>query len=280
VSTLAGSGIQGFADGTGFQTQFQYPVGLTIDPEGNVYVADNGSHKIRKISRQAGGGSRVFGGTLTTTYAGKGTAGYFDGPALQAMFYNPIAVACDSNKNLYIADHVNNRIRKITKQGIVISLAGTGAAGYADGMGSEAKFNNPNGVALDSDGNLYVADYSNNRVRKVTPQGVVFTVAGTGVAGYADGGKDVAMFNGPIGVAVDGKGNVYVADHRNHRIRKISQFGLVTTIAGNGVGGYADGFGDLVKFNYPYALALDSDKNLFVADHGNHRIRVIRKLSI
>jgi PKD repeat protein len=265
VSTLAGSGTAGFADGTGTAAQFNYPHGVAVDSSGNVYVADEYNHRIRKITAAG----------VVSTLAGSGVAGFADGTGTEAQFYRPNGVAVDSSGNVYVGDHLNHRIRKITAAGDVSTLAGSGVAGFADGTGITAQFNYPGHLALDSSGNIYVADHFNHRVRKITPAGVVSTLAGSGAAGFADGTGTAAQFNYPFGVAVDSSGNVYVTDHSGHRIRKITPVGVVSTLAGSGVAGFADGTGTDAQFYNPYEVDVDSSGNVYVADTTNYRIRKI-----
>jgi sugar lactone lactonase YvrE len=208
-------------------------------------------------------------------FAGDGNAGFADGAAAKARFADPFGLVMDREGNVYVADAGdNNRIRKIAPDGMVSTLAG-GAEGFANGAGAAASFNTPSGLAIDKAGNLYVADTGNNAVRKVTPQGVVTTLAGTGVAGFADGEAAQARFNGPVGVAVDAAGNVFVADSYNDRIRKIGIDGKVTTIAGLDAPGYADGDATLAQFDTPTGIAVDAKGVLVVADTKNGAIRSI-----
>jgi sugar lactone lactonase YvrE len=266
VTTLAGSGTAGYAEGTGAEAQFDTPRGVAVDDSGNVYVADSSNNCIRKI---------VVATDEVTTLAGNGTSGSDDGNGDEAKFNLHYGVALDGSGNLYVADTSNQRIRKITPEGVVSTLAGGAIAGPDNGASTAAKFNYPQGIALDSTGNLYVADTTNHRIRMITPERVVTTFAGS-TSGYADGTDTEAKFNSPSGVAVDGSGNLYVADSRNYRIRKITPAGEVTTLAGSGASGFADGTGDEAQFNLPYGVALDSTGNdLYVADSGNHRIRKI-----
>jgi sugar lactone lactonase YvrE len=263
VSTLAGSGMEAYADGQGTSASFYRPKGVAVDVSGNVYVADAANTRIRKITASGN----------VTTLAG-GSYGYADGQGTSAGFNWPVGVAVDRSGNVYVADSLGHRIRKITQSGNVATLAGSGSVGDADGQGSSASFNNPGGVAVDGDGTVYVADSDNNRVRKIAPNGMVATLAGSGTAGYADGQGGSASFNRPLGVAVDGSGNVYVADANNNRIRKITANGTVSTLAG-GDSGYADGAGSSAKFYYPIGIAVDENGNLYVADYGDSRIRKI-----
>jgi sugar lactone lactonase YvrE len=222
-----------------------------------------------------GGGGDTTSSITVSTLAGDGTMGYADGTGTTAKFSRPEGVAVDSTGNVYVADTDNNRIRKITPSGVVTTLAGDGTMGYADGTGTAAKLSGLRGVAVDSAGNVYVAD-SGNRIRKITPLGVVTTLAGDGTQGYADGTGTTAKFNDLRGVAVDSAGIVYVLDYGNHRIRKITPLGVVTTLAGDGTtGSYADGTGTAAKFNQPQGVAVDSAGNVYVADTGNGSIRKI-----
>jgi sugar lactone lactonase YvrE len=252
----AGSlGGPGSADGTGTAATFLSPLGIALGPDGFLYVAEGGNHRIRKIS-PAG---------VVTTLAG-GALGYADGTGSSASFNGPGGVAVDSSGTVYVADTWNNRIRKVTPAGVVTTLAGSGTAAFADGTGTAASFFRPNGVAVDGSGNLVVADGSNCRIRRVTPAGVVTTIAGSGVFGYADGAAAAAAFNVPYGVAVDASGNVFVADTGNNRIRKVTPAGAVTTLAGSGFQGTTDGPGSTATINYPRAVAVDGSGNVWVVD--------------
>jgi sugar lactone lactonase YvrE len=211
---------------------------------------------------------------IVSTFAGSGNEGFADGIGTSASFYYPRGLVVDSSGNVYVADSYNQRIRKITPDGTVTTLAGSGDQGYADGIGTAASFDTPEGIAVDSTGNLYVADSGNNRIRKITPNGTVTTLAGSG-HGYADGIGTAASFNYPRGVVVDSSGNVYVADVNNARIRKITSQGIVSTFAGSGNYGFADGNGTEAKFSFPSAVAVDTSGYVYVADAGNYRIRKI-----
>ncbi len=313
VSTVAGSGGQGpqnggYADGMGTEARFNSPSGLAVDQNGNVYVADRLNYRIRKITTDG----------HVTTLAGTGKSGYSDGEgsaASFASFKGPSAMCMDYNGNIYVGDYfagirkvlangdvftigppvrspdgiaidlkgniyisnasVNSLIYKVKENGESTIFAGSlNKQGYADGIGTEARFNSPSGLAVDQNGNVYVADMLNHRIRKITTDGHVTTLAGSGMAGYADGIGSDARFNHPVGVAVDMNGNVYVADSSNHRIRKITSDGDVTTLAGSGISGYADGYAPEARFNWPLQLALDSHGNIYFTDNYN-RVRKI-----
>jgi DNA-binding beta-propeller fold protein YncE len=181
----------------------------------------------------------------------------------------------DGDGNVIVADTGNHRIRKITPQGHVSTLAGTGIIGHRDGEGNVAQFFHPVRVAVDGDGNVIVADMGNHRIRKITPQGRVSTLAGSGENAYRDGKGTNAQFNYPLGIAVDGDGNVIVADTGNHRTRKITPKGHVSSLAGTGMIGHRNGEGTVAQLNYPFGVAVDGDGNVVVADRNNHRIRKI-----
>ncbi|MEI6569779.1 MAG: cadherin-like beta sandwich domain-containing protein, partial [Verrucomicrobiota bacterium] len=228
VTTLAGSGTQGFADGAGATAKFYSTFGVAVDSGGIVYVADAQNTRVRKVT------------TLgeVSTLAGSSTSGYFDSTTGGLARFNVVnSVAVDASGNVYVADEGNHCIRKVTAEGVVTTLAGSTTSGYVDGTGAAARFYNPKGVALDASGNLYVVDSLNYRIRKVSPTGVVTTLAGNGTQSFADGPGATAMFNGMKGVAVDGSGNVYVGDFGNSRIRKITPATLPLLLAQSGLTG-------------------------------------------
>jgi len=214
--------------------------------------------------------------TTVSTYAGTTAEGYADGDKAVAQFNGVEGIAVDAQGNLYIADAYNNRIRKITTAGVVSTIAGTGVAGFADGNASVAKFSKPTGIAVDANLNIYVGDRDNHRVRKITPSGIVSTLAGTGVAGLLNGNGSIAKFNTPCGITVDANNNVYVADRVNNCIRKINSMGVVSMFAGTGAMGFQDGNAlASARFTYPMALVFDKLGNLFVADQLNNSIRKV-----
>jgi hypothetical protein len=237
-----------------------------VDGVGNVIVADTHNHRIRMITPQG----------YVSTLAGTGERGHLDEEGTVAQFAYPGGVAVDGDGNVIVADQDNHRIRKITPQGHVSTLAGTGVRGHRDGKGTAAQFYQPNGVAVDGDGNVIVADTSNYLIRKITPQGHVLTLAGTGARGHRDGEGTVAQFDQPWGIAVDGDGNVIVADKCNHRIRKITPQGHVSTLAGTDVRGHRDGDPvDSPQLNGPTGVAVDQNGNVIVADSYNRCIRCV-----
>jgi sugar lactone lactonase YvrE len=223
----------------------------------------------------AGCGGTTLKEVEVSAFAGSGEEGYANGTGREAQFDETAGLAFDKAGNLYVADTGNNLIRKISPKGEVTTFAGSGEAGYANGTGREAEFNEPGFLAFDKAGNLYVADSGNHRIQKISPKGEVTTFAGSGEEGYANGTGTEAQFNKPLGLAFDRAGNLYVADAGNNRIRKISPKGEVTTFAGSGEAGYANGTGVEAQFAWPVGLAFDKAGNLYVADSGINRIRKI-----
>jgi hypothetical protein len=270
VTTLAGTpGVAGWANGTGPAAQFDHPQGVATDAAGNVYVADTYSGTVRVIT-PAG---------VVNTLAGTGyVAGSTDGTGAAAEFKNPRGLAVDAADNIYVADFSNDTLRKITPAAVVTTLAGLAPEpGSTDGTGSAAQFNSPDAAATDSAGNMYIADTANNTIRKITPAGVVTTLAGTaGVTGSNNGTGAAAQFNSPQGIIADGSGNVYVADTGNDTIRMITAAGVVTTLAGTaGAAGSTDGTGSAARFNGPQGIVISAAGNLYIADTGNDTIRMI-----
>ncbi len=268
VTTFAGlAGSNGSADGTGAAARFDGPADVAVDSAGNLYVADAGNDTIRKITPA---------GVVTTLAGQAGTSGDTDSPP---RFNQPAGVAVDASGNVYVADTDNDTIRKVSPDGTVTTLAGTaGVSGSADGSGTAARFNGPSGIAVDSSGNVYVADTLNHAIRMITPSGMVSTIAGTaGASGATDATGSAARFYGPQGLALDSSGGLYVADTNNDTIRKIVLASdAVTTVAGlAGTAGSGDGLGADARFNGPSGLAVDGSGNLFIADMGNSKLREI-----
>jgi sugar lactone lactonase YvrE len=338
TTTFAGrAGTSGSDDGGGTVAAFLNPSGLVVDRQGNVFVADSGNNTIRKIS--PAGTVTTFAGRAVDPETGiKNNGGDADGtgPAAEFNFGKSLidsigsnTLAIDANDNIYVADTLNNAIRKITPaavvttlqlrdtggtavtlnspdgiaidpssnlfvtdsgtntirkvtlSGVVTTLAGNIAlSGSADGTGTAATFNNPRGIACDAFGSIYVADSNNNTIRKITPAGVVTTLAGSAgaptrnSAGSSDGLGKNARFNGPIGLGFDAAGNLYVADRGNNSVRKITTAGVVSTVVGaSGTAGSADGIGNGARLRQPYSVAADSTGNVYIADTKNHVIR-------
>jgi serine/threonine-protein kinase len=212
---------------------------------------------------------------MVSTFAGSGVRGFVNAGGKAARFNAPHGVAADSAGNIYVADFSNGAVRKIGPDGVVSTFAGTGAPGDLFGANRASTLYMPTDVAVDGAGTVYVADPYANRIRKVTAAGVVTTLAGTGDIGSADGSAVTASFNHPNGVAVDGAGNVYVADSENNLIRKISLAGMVSTLAGSGRAGNANGIGSAASFDRPQFLVADAAGTLYVADTYNHLIRMV-----
>jgi len=268
VTTLAGlAGNFGTTDATGSAARFNAPTGVTVDSSGNLYVADQGtSNTIRKVTAA---------GVVTTLAGLAGYTGTTDGTGSAARFKEPTGVAVDGSGNVYVADTGNHTIRKVTSAGVVTTLAGVaGYSGSSNGTGNAARFYAPYGVAVDSSGNIYVADTSNNTLRMVTPAGVVTTIAGVaGYTGSGDGTGVYARFKQPTGVAVDGNGIIYVADNGNDTVRRATSAGVVTTVGGlAGYTGTVDGSGTAARFDLPLGIAATSYGLLFLSDTGNERI--------
>ncbi len=265
VTTFAGSGVSGSNDGFGAAASFNLLTAITIDKDGNLYVTDARNNKIRKITSLGS----------VTTIAGSGTAGSTDGTGTTASFSFPSGITVDNSGSLYVSDSKNNKIRKITSFGVVTTLAGSGVSGSMDGVGTAASFSNPQGIAIDSNSIIFLADSSTGKIRKITSEAIVSTLVGYGSSSITDSSGTIASFRTPWGIAVNVNGIVYVADTGNHRIRKVTLSGVVTTLAGTGSVGSVDGTGDTASFNFPSGVAVDSNGNIYIADFSNHKIRKI-----
>ncbi len=267
VSTLAGTpGVRGSANGTGANAQFSNPDGIAVDANGNVYVADESNHTIRKVTPA---------GVVTTIAGTPGVTGNADGSGAAAKFYVPSSVAVDAAGNVYVSDFGNNAIRKVTLAGDVTTFAG--ALGRAQVDGAQAGFAQPHNVCADGLGNLFVAEYEGNTVRKITPDGITTTLAGLAIYGDANGDGEAASFRYLSSIGVDGAGNAFVSDYSASVIRKITPSGAVTTFAGmKNVGGYENGAAVVARFSSPEGLAVDQASNVYVADSYNN---VVRKIS-
>jgi len=275
ITTVAGTGTQGYSGDGGQATNAELfdAEKIILDAAGNMYIADDQNNRIRKINTAG----------IITTIAGNGTGGYSGdgGQATAAELYDPTGLCFDTAGNLYIAEYGNSRIRMINTNEIISTVAGDGAFGFSGdgGQATNAECNSPEGVAFDTHGNLYIADFYNNCIRMVNTAGIISTVAGTGTAGYSgDGGQATgATLYRPAEIAFDTNGNMYIADEYNNRIRKVNTAGIISTIVGTGIGGYnGDGIqATTAELYYPSGLCLDAAGNLYIADSENNRIRMV-----
>ncbi|HKW98649.1 MAG TPA: IPT/TIG domain-containing protein [Bryobacteraceae bacterium] len=274
LTTIAGSAS--FASGDGGSATAAQLAGTTAiarDAAGNIYLSDTAARRIRKIDQSG----------VINTIAGDGEEGYAgDGvPAVTAPLNDPRGLVFDRAGNLYIADAGNNRVRMVGLDGVIHTFAGTGPAGFSGdgGSGAAAELSYPSGVAIDDEGAVYIADTGNNRIRKVSPDGTIGTIAGNGTAGYnGDGGAAAdAQLSSPGGVRLDAAGNLYIADTGNHVVRKVSN-GMISTVAGTGVAGESDdgGFATSAALVAPVSVGVDAQGNLFIVDRDDGRIRRVR----
>ncbi len=275
ISTVAGNGTAGFAGDGGPATSASLngPRDVFVDGLGNIYIADETNHRIRKVDTSG----------IISTVAGNGTQGFSGdgGPATSASLNNPRGVFVDVSGNIYIGDTNNHRIRKVDTSGIINTVAGNGTFAFSGdgGPATSASLNVPFGVFVDGSGNIYIADQNNHRIRKVDTSGIISTVAGNGTAGFSgDGGPATsASLNNPLGVFVDGLGNIYTAEFVNHRIRKVDAAGNISTVAGNGAAGSSGDGGQATNasLNGPHGVFVDVSGNIYIGDTNNHRIRKV-----
>ena len=278
IATIAGNGSQLFSGdgGPAATAGLNHPRGLAIDSSGNVYISDVDNRRIR----------RVGPGGMISTIAGNGNSGYSGDNilAVNAWLSDVTGLALDAASNLYIADASNRRVRKVTPAGMISTVAGTGVEGFSGdgGPAINAQLGRPTSVIF-SAGNLYIADSSNQRVRRVDSNGTITTVAGNGVAGFSgDGGlATLASLATPLGMAMDSLGNLYLADGDNNRVRRVSPNGVITTVAGNGTGRFAGDQGPAISasLDVPEDVAIDGAGNLLIADSGNNRVRKVDLIS-
>jgi hypothetical protein len=280
ISTIAGNGAAAYTGdgGQAITASLNSPRQLVLDAAGNLYFSEANNNCVRKVNTAG----------VITTVAGTGTAGFSGdgGQATAATLTNPYGLARDATGNLYIVDYGDNRIRKVNTNGIISTIAGTGTAGFGGdgGQATAAKLYHPAGIAIDAAGNLFVADISNQRIRKINTAGIITTVAGTGSATYGgDGGQaTAASLQNAEGINVDGAGNLYIVDTNNGRVRKVTTAGIITTIVGIGTLGYSGNGGQATaaKINNPTGVAFDAAGNLYIADGWNGRIRKVNSLGI
>ncbi len=274
ITTIAGTGTPGFVGDGGQATsaQLNYPTSVAVDLQGNRFIADSSNHRVREVT--ADGNIKTVAGTGTKGFSGDG------GQATSAQLNYPYSLDVDGQGNLFIADTSNHRVREVTADGNIKTVAGTGTGGFSGdgGQATSAQLYYPYDVAVDAQGNLFIADESNHRVREVTADGNIKTVAGTGTGGFSgDGGQATsAQLYYPYGVAVDGQGNLYIADESNHRVRKVSN-GVITTVAGTGTKGFSGDGGQATSAQLysPEDVAVDGQGNLYIADESNHRVRKV-----
>ena len=264
VSTLAGNGIPFFADGPALLASFRDPIDAAVSNDGTVYVADPITHRIRKIA-----------GGVVSTLAGDGKEGITDGPS--AEFELPSQVLVDANGNVYTLDIDDPRVRKITPNGIVSTVAGNGQVGFKDGAVEDAEFGKEtSGLALDAQGNFLIVDFDNKRIRKIGTNGQVTTIAGNGKSGLIDGLPADAEFFAPSGIAADKNGNIFIGD--GDRVRKINAAGVVSTYAGGSGTGYRDGTANEAQFSSIEDVVVDEQGDIFLTDQ--NRIREINQHGI
>ncbi len=276
ISLFAGSGIQGFGGDGGPATDalMNYPTDIAHDAFGNLYILDFENYRIRKVN--AAGIISTVAGIGVNDYMGDG------GPAIEAAINAPYGLACDRSGNIYFSQFNAHAIRKISATGVITTFAGNTTAGFSGdgGPATAAQIGVVYGIAADKSGNIYIADYTNYRIRKINTSGIITTVAGNGIGGFSgDGGPaTAASFNGPNYLTIDTAGNIDISDFYNHRVRQINTVGIINTIAGNGIYGYSGdgGAATAAKLSYCMGLAVNNLNNVIVADQDNNRVRSIK----
>jgi streptogramin lyase len=307
VTTFAGTGSSGFVNGTGTAASFNAPDSLVSDSNDNIFVLDATNKSIRKITSlqlvttfftfatlTAPSGIAIdssgnlfvsIGGLIKkitplgaeSTFAGDTATGNLDGTATAARFSSIWGMTIDTSNNLYVTDNGNNNIRKITSLGVVTTFAGstTGLSGSANGTGTAATFSQPASLAFDSSGNLFVTEFGNHMIRKITSTGVVTTFAGSTTSGSTDGTGIAASFSNPLGIVIDTTDCIYVVDQNNNMVRKVTSAGVVTTIIGTTTSGNTNGVGTSALLKTPNGIAKDSSGSLYISDYGNNLIRKV-----
>ena len=275
ITTIAGGDSLGLGDGgQATACELKFPYSTAIDAAGNLYIADNGNNRIRKVNTAG----------IITTIAGTGIPGYSgdDSAATSAKLNGPIGLAVDAGGNIFITDNGNSRVRKINASGIITTIAGTATYGYSgdNGPATSAELSSPHGIAIDESGNIYLCDPITNCIRKINTAGIITTIAGNGIPGYTgdNGPATAAKLDWPFGVAVDATGNIYFTEWNNNCVRKINAVGIITTIAGgNATLGFSgdNGPATAADFHIPIGIAIDNSGNIFIADSYNNRIRKI-----
>lgn len=279
ITTVAGNGTPGFSGdgGPAISAEFNFPEGVAVDGSGNIFIVDGRNNRVRKVD-SAG---------VISTVAGDGTEGFSGdgGPATAAELSSPTGVAVDNSGDIYIADQVNYRVRKIDAAGVITTVAGNGTGGFSgDGGPATSAAVEPRGVAVDKSGDVYIADVGSQRIRKVDRAGVITTVAGNGTYGFSGdrGPATSATLRMPSGVAVDGNGDIYIADFQNDRIRMVNLAGIITTVAGNGTLGFSGDGGpaSCAQLGRPTAVAVDGSGDIYIADTNGDRIRKVNPAGV
>ncbi len=280
INTFAGNGSFGYSGDGGPATaaELNLTFGIIADPLGNIYIADNTNHRTRQVT---GGIMETIAGTGVSGFSGDG------GQATAAELSNPADVAVDASGNIFIVDFTTERVREINTNGIISTIAGNGTAGFSGdgGQATAAEISNACGVSFDGSGNLYISDRGNNRIRMVNTSGIISTYAGNGTGGYSgDGGPATAAeLRGQNGIQFDqATGNLYIADYQNNAVRMVNSSGIISTVAGNGTGGYSGDGGQATaaQIANPMGVAIDPAGNLYLADHSNNRVRLVNTSGI